>query len=155
MSTTGLGVAKFLVQLGVFASVLYTLLALDIDPVEQLLKLLPISEVCLAHKCQSSSASCFHALLAPVQHLLVREPGAVMTQVCRQCSQQAPIAPAGRGAVGPVSLRQASHRTCQYKVVCTATQHCISSPTPTLSLRLLQMPNGNPATLATLAFCSW
>lgn len=43
----GLGVAKFLVQLGVFASVLYTLLALDIDPVEQLLKLLPISEVCM------------------------------------------------------------------------------------------------------------
>jgi hypothetical protein len=42
----GLGVAKFLVQLGVFASVLYTLLALDIDPVEQLVKLLPISEVC-------------------------------------------------------------------------------------------------------------
>lgn len=41
----GLGVAKFLVQLGVFASVLYTLLALDIDPVEQLVKLLPISEV--------------------------------------------------------------------------------------------------------------
>lgn len=37
--------AKFLVQLGVFASVLYTLLALDIDPVEQLVKLLPISEV--------------------------------------------------------------------------------------------------------------
>lgn len=41
----GLGVAKFLVQLGVFASVLYTLLALDIDPVEQCLRLLPISEV--------------------------------------------------------------------------------------------------------------
>jgi hypothetical protein len=41
----GLGVAKFIVQLGVFASVLYTLLALDIDPVEQLVKLLPISEV--------------------------------------------------------------------------------------------------------------
>jgi hypothetical protein len=44
-ATAGLGVAKFLVQLGVFASVLYTLLALDIDPVEQLVKLLPISEV--------------------------------------------------------------------------------------------------------------
>lgn len=41
----GLGVVKFLVQLGVFASVLYTLLALDIDPVEQLLRLLPMSEV--------------------------------------------------------------------------------------------------------------
>ncbi|WIA18476.1 hypothetical protein OEZ85_009932 [Tetradesmus obliquus] len=40
----GLGVVKFLVQLGVFASVLYTLLALDIDPVERLLQLLPMSE---------------------------------------------------------------------------------------------------------------
>lgn len=46
----GLGVAKFLVQLGVFASVLYTLLALDIDPVEQLVKLLPISEVRIVHR---------------------------------------------------------------------------------------------------------
>jgi hypothetical protein len=44
-AVAGLGVAKFLVQLGVFASVLYTLLALDIDPVEQLVKLLPISDV--------------------------------------------------------------------------------------------------------------
>lgn len=42
--------AKFLVQLGVFASVLYTLLALDIDPVEQLVKLLPISEVGVAQR---------------------------------------------------------------------------------------------------------
>jgi hypothetical protein len=47
----GLGVAKFIVQLGVFASVLYTLLALDIDPVEQLVKLLPISEVRLGARC--------------------------------------------------------------------------------------------------------
>lgn len=50
--------AKFLVQLGVFASVLYTLLALDIDPVEQLVKLLPISEVRLAEAVTVSNIVC-------------------------------------------------------------------------------------------------
>ena len=44
----GLGVVKFLVQVAVFASVLYTLLALGVDPVDRLLHLLPISEVSLA-----------------------------------------------------------------------------------------------------------
>jgi hypothetical protein len=44
----GLGVVKFLVQVAVFASVLYTLLALGVDPVDRLLHLLPISEVSIA-----------------------------------------------------------------------------------------------------------
>ena len=69
---SGLGVAKFLVQLGVFASVLYTLLALDIDPVEQLVKLLPVSEVRM-HNCAVQARRCQHT---PLTHPALWNEGA-------------------------------------------------------------------------------